>query len=158
MDNLNYTPKRLNSKIYSNTLSSDKHQSYTKSTNTQIVNESIDINNQNIFPSLTPSIINNDKPIINWNAISKNISDEPIKELDKKKNNINNEKETQQNNIILEPINDNKIITQKIKPSYVDESGWTHVVKSNKPTYKEKKKKNKNTEDIDKLIEDVIKK
>ena len=144
MDNINYTPKRLQPNIVKS------------NTTKQILNEDFDINNQHLFPNLTSSSViknDNNQSIINWNNISKNLSNETIKELQIKKNN----KELQKNTVKLESANDNKIILEKIKLSYVDESGWTHIVKSNKPIYKEKKKKDKNTEDINKLIESVIK-
>ena len=150
---MTYTPKRLQSQNQSQIQSQNK-----SNTIKQIYNEDFDINNQNLFPNLISSSVNkniDNQSIINWNNISKNITDDPIKELDKKNN--NNNKLLQKNNIILESINDNKIIIDKIKSNYVDESGWTHIVKSNKPTYKEKKKKNKNIDDIDNLIKTVIK-
>jgi hypothetical protein len=153
MDNINYTPKKLQSNTQSNTQS--KIQSNIQS-NKQILNleKDFDINNKNLFPNLISSSVvksDNSQPIINWNNITKNITDEPIKELGKKNN--NNNKETEKNITTLEPINDSKI--DKIKLTYVDESGWTHIVKSKKPAYKEKKKKN--IEDIDKLIETTYK-
>ena len=142
MDNTNYTPKRLQSNKYSNNI---------RSNNTQIINEDFNINDQQNFPDLIINTIikNTDSiPVVNWNNISRTLTDEPIKELEK----IKNKKEIQQDSNISESIIKNKEIPVKIKSTYIDESGWTHVIKSNKPIYKEKKKKT-NTEDIDKLIE-----
>jgi hypothetical protein len=153
MDNLTYTPKKLqlHNKSHSNIYNRSNSQSQNIE---QLIKNDLDLNNQIIFPNLVSSINKNEnnQSIINWNNISKNITDEPIKELDKKKTN----KELQQNTITVETNNNDKIIVNRIKPTYIDESGWTHIVKSNKPKYKEKKKKN-NIDNIDDLIKSVIK-
>lgn len=140
MDETTYKPKKLNS----NNLKSNKQL---------ILNENLNINCQTIFPHLTqqPIKIENNQQSINWSNIIID-TDEPIKELEKKKQN----KETQTTliNDIVE-IPNNKII-DKIKPTYTDETGWTHIIKSTKAKYKEKKKKI--IDGIDDLIKDVIKK
>jgi uncharacterized membrane-anchored protein YjiN (DUF445 family) len=142
MDNSNYTPKRL--------------QSNTSRSNTprSIINEEYDLQSQNNFPDLiSQSVTHISQPTINWTNISKNISDEPIKELDHR-----NKKEIQKESVssIINVVSDDtKIRIEKQKASYVDESGWTHIIKSTKAKYKEKKKKD--TEEIDKLMQTLIK-
>ncbi len=140
MDETTYKPQKLNS----NNLKLNKQL---------ILNENLNINCQTIFPHLTqqPIKIENNQQSINWSNIIID-TDEPIKELEKKKQN----KETQTtiiNDIVETP--NNKII-DKIKPTYTDETGWTHIVKSTKAKYKEKKKKI--IDGIDDLIKNVIKK
>jgi len=143
MDNSNYIPKKLNI-------------NNTKTENVQVLNKDLDLNNQNIFPDLDIKSKSKSIPIqnqsIDWKNISKDLENKPIiKELQK-----NEKKES----IIQSPKSDttddnntnNKI--NKTKSSFIDESGWTHIVKSKKTNYKEKKSKD-NTE-IDELIKTVI--
>ena len=143
MDNLNYVPKKLN---------------MNKNKNINIIelpNKDLDINNQDLFPNLDIKNKSNQSPIqnqtINWKDISKDFENKPlIKELNK-----NEQKESTIQTVKLNIIEDtNNIKLEKQKSSYIDDSGWTHIVKSKKSNYKEKKKKD--TTDIDERIKTVI--
>lgn len=140
MDNSNYIPKKLN--LHNRNIQISKP------------NEDLDINNEITFPTLS---IQNISPIttstnqpINWKNITKDFEDKPIiKELEKQN------KDTTTIRPILNTIETNNSIKQdKIKSVYIDETGWTHIVKSTKSKYKEKKKKI--NPDIDELIKNVI--
>jgi hypothetical protein len=141
MDNSNYIPKKLNS----------------NNRNIQISkpNEDLDIHNNCIFPTLPIHNVSTVSPVnnlsINWKNITKDLENEPIiKELEK------NNKESIQINLKqdISQINNTINKQKKVKSIFVDDSGWTHVVKSTKSKYKEKKKKD--NPDIDELIKNVI--
>lgn len=140
---MDYIPKKLNT--------------IQKNNNTNnIINKSYDVNNNIEFPVLINNTnnTNNNDIQINWSNIYKNLSeDDTIIKLNKIKiskettipNNIQSDVETTTTTSITEK--------KQIASSYVDDNGWTHIVKQ-KGKYKEKKKKN--NEDIDKLISEVI--
>jgi len=149
---MDYVPKKIQSNYKSNDITNNI-------SNDILNNEKVNINNELLFPSLGSNNKQSQtqtQTVVNWKNITNNLSTEvePIKELikEKKTNNEISDKIANQSNIL----EDNKQKIEKVKPIFVDESGWTHIVKSNKPKYKEKKVKNTN-EDIDKLILDVIK-
>ena len=139
---MDYIPKKLNT--------------IQKNNNTNnIINKSYDVNNNIEFPILINNTNTNNNDIqIDWSNIYKNLSeDDTIIKLNK----IKISKETTIPNFIPNDVETTKTtsITEKkqIASSYVDDNGWTHIVKQ-KGKYKEKKKKN--NEDIDKLISEVI--
>ena len=139
---MDYIPKKLNT--------------IQKNNNTNnIINKSYDVNNNIEFPILINNTNTNNNDIqIDWSNIYKNLSeDDTIIKLNK----IKISKETTIPNIIPNDVETTKTtsITEKkqIASSYVDDNGWTHIVKQ-KGKYKEKKKKT--NEDIDKLISEVI--
>ena len=122
MDNSNYIPKKLN--LHNRNIQISKP------------NEDLDINNEITFPTLSmqnisPITTSTNQPI-NWKNITKDFEDKPIiKELEKQN------KDTTTIRPILNTIETNNSIKQdKIKSVYIDETGWTHIVKSTKSKYK----------------------
>ena len=142
MEEITYTPKRLQT--------NSSRLNYKKE---GLSNEYYNKDDITLFPKLVSesTIKNVNQETLKWNSISINLSNDTNDNLNIKKINT---KEIKKCNIILEQIEDTKIIVEKIKPTYIDELGWTHIVKSNKPKYKEKKKKN--LDNLDELIKNVI--
>jgi len=128
MEEITYIPKRLQM----NTRINSKKEVFT--------NQYYNKDDKTLFPNLVSesTIQNINQETLKWDIVSIHLSNDTNDNLNIKKNNT---KEIKKSNIVLEKIEDTKIILEKIKPTYVDEFGWTHIVKSNKPKYKEKKKK-----------------
>ena len=157
MNNQIYTPKKI-------------QLSNITPINNQNQNIKFDINDFPVLNNTKLPAINT--PLVNWSNIKQNINEENLKELNikkKKREYINKQNEhteqteqTEQTDHIeqTEQIKQSEQ-TEQIKQSEqkehieqnIEELGWTHVIKSTKPKYKEKKRKNT---EIDELVNNFL--